>query len=188
MKKYLLVACLLVSTNVMSATAVFSGGQLIGFDGVNLAGFGLFDTRFHDTWQGDIYDLAFVNATGVDALSNFTGSGSAQGTVLDDFPSFTLGCESSLLCGWVTVYNKTATQSGSILSGGIFYNWNNANDFRDNTGLTSIFENQALAGSVDRTFLTWTSSNVSAVPVPAAVFMFAPALLGFLGFRRKMRA
>lgn len=29
--------------------------------------------------------------------------------------------------------------------------------------------------------------NPSAVPVPAALFMFAPALLGFLGFRRKSK-
>lgn len=31
-------------------------------------------------------------------------------------------------------------------------------------------------------------NNVSAVPVPAALLMFAPALLGFFGFRRKMQA
>jgi len=31
-------------------------------------------------------------------------------------------------------------------------------------------------------------SNVSAVPLPAAAFMFIPALLGFLGFRRKVSA
>ena len=30
-----------------------------------------------------------------------------------------------------------------------------------------------------------SSGGVSAVPVPAALFLFAPALLGFLGFRRK---
>lgn len=30
--------------------------------------------------------------------------------------------------------------------------------------------------------------GVSAVPIPAAAFMFAPALLGFMGFRRKMQA
>lgn len=34
----------------------------------------------------------------------------------------------------------------------------------------------------------WVYRDVSAVPLPAAVFMFAPALLGFLGFRRKVRA
>jgi len=27
--------------------------------------------------------------------------------------------------------------------------------------------------------------NVSAVPIPAAAFLFAPALIGFMGLRRK---
>lgn len=31
------------------------------------------------------------------------------------------------------------------------------------------------------------SLNVSEVPVPAAAFLFAPALLGFLGLRRKAK-
>ena len=31
-------------------------------------------------------------------------------------------------------------------------------------------------------------AGTSAVPVPAALFLFAPALLGFLGFRRKVTA
>ena len=34
--------------------------------------------------------------------------------------------------------------------------------------------------------VTYTS-GVSAVPIPAALFMFAPALLGFMGFRRKAK-
>ena len=29
------------------------------------------------------------------------------------------------------------------------------------------------------------SLNVSAVPIPAAAFLFAPALLGFMGLRRR---
>jgi hypothetical protein len=33
-----------------------------------------------------------------------------------------------------------------------------------------------------------TAPPIGEVPIPAAVFMFAPALLGFLGFRRKARA
>ena len=40
----------------------------------------------------------------------------------------------------------------------------------------------------DQPRIDWTQASVSAVPVPAALFMFAPALLGFLGFRRKTRA
>jgi hypothetical protein len=33
--------------------------------------------------------------------------------------------------------------------------------------------------------VSFSTLNVSAVPVPAALFMFAPALLGFMGLRRK---
>jgi len=33
-----------------------------------------------------------------------------------------------------------------------------------------------------------SNESVSAVPVPAALFMFAPALLGFFGFRRKAKS
>jgi hypothetical protein len=38
------------------------------------------------------------------------------------------------------------------------------------------------------TFLNWTPSQVSEVPVPAALFMLGPALLGFLGLRRKAKS
>ncbi len=31
------------------------------------------------------------------------------------------------------------------------------------------------------------NNNISSVPIPAAAFMFAPALLGFLGLRRKVK-
>lgn len=41
---------------------------------------------------------------------------------------------------------------------------------------------------MDLHYAVWTEVNVSPVPVPAAVFMFAPALLGFLGLRRRQRA
>jgi hypothetical protein len=34
----------------------------------------------------------------------------------------------------------------------------------------------------------YTAPNLSAVPIPAAAFLFAPALLGFLGLRHKRRA
>jgi len=40
----------------------------------------------------------------------------------------------------------------------------------------------------DGSILSLDINPPSAVPIPAALFMFAPALLGFLGFRRKMQA
>ena len=45
-----------------------------------------------------------------------------------------------------------------------------------------------LNNSTDWNRVIYTMDAVSAVPIPAALFMFAPALLGFFGFRRKMQA
>jgi hypothetical protein len=36
--------------------------------------------------------------------------------------------------------------------------------------------------------VTLSYNNVSAVPIPAAAFLFAPALLGFMGLRRKAKS
>jgi len=43
-------------------------------------------------------------------------------------------------------------------------------------------------GTVNHLSGTITFNEVSAVPVPAALFLFAPALLGFFGLRRKSQA
>ncbi len=71
------------------------------------------------------------------------------------------------------------------------------------TGFTGVGELHGvilLSGSFDSISFTHIGENwhgftigveglapVSQVPVPAAAFLFAPALLGFLGFRRKVR-
>lgn len=44
------------------------------------------------------------------------------------------------------------------------------------------FDNYSSIATIELSVLT---DNVSAVPVPAAAFLFAPALLGFIGLRRK---
>jgi len=55
----------------------------------------------------------------------------------------------------------------------------------------SISDSDAYSGGQTVTHATWllvSDSNLIATPIPAALFMFAPALLGFFGFRRKMQA
>ena len=47
----------------------------------------------------------------------------------------------------------------------------------------NIFIGKALVGS--NYDLRLTTEGISEVPLPAALWLFAPALLGFLGFRRK---
>lgn len=48
----------------------------------------------------------------------------------------------------------------------------------DKLTFTAIGTDDTLGGSLD-------AVSVSAVPIPAAAFLFAPALLGFMGLRRK---
>ncbi|MDO8825438.1 hypothetical protein [Methylophaga sp.] len=47
----------------------------------------------------------------------------------------------------------------------------------------NVFIGKALAGS--NYDLRLTTTGISEVPLPAALWLFGPALLGFLGFRRK---
>jgi hypothetical protein len=48
-----------------------------------------------------------------------------------------------------------------------------------------VFEFYNLSSDVGKDDFYITGMQVSAVPVPAAAFLFAPALLGFMGLRRK---
>lgn len=57
----------------------------------------------------------------------------------------------------------------------------NAGDLSDQELLNLNFTGYESIGS-------FTLTNVSEVPVPAAAFLFGPALLGFLGLRRKAKA
>lgn len=52
-----------------------------------------------------------------------------------------------------------------------------------NDGMAKV----TLSGFGDWVVFDNLTYNVSAVPIPAAAFMFAPALLGFMGFRRKAK-
>jgi hypothetical protein len=55
-----------------------------------------------------------------------------------------------------------------------------------NLNILSDFNFASVVNDFSRTYLQaqWTQ-NVSAVPIPTAAFLFAPALIGFLGLRRK---
>tara|TARA_R110001583_G_scaffold41891_1_gene133121 strand:- start:15106 stop:15675 length:570 start_codon:yes stop_codon:yes gene_type:complete len=68
--------------------------------------------------------------------------------------------------------------------------------FSGAAGTHEIFNTGSVLGQIVKIQLNGTNylqlaevqvfgNNVSAVPVPAALFLFAPALLGFLGLRRK---
>ena len=93
--------------------------------------------------------------------------------------------------GWINNYSIT-TPTETIFT-------SNAVKYRDAalalTYALSTSFTLAIAGSVDffigdiqyKDNIGGMSLNVSKVPVPAAAFLFAPALLGFLGLRRKAK-
>jgi hypothetical protein len=202
------------STSVSAAPmpgAVVQGGELVGLTNINVAGFGLYDVTFNGQYQGNVYSQAFVQAAGLAGYSLATGNGVFQGSVFDLMPQLTRGCgPASTLCDWMVVFDEqpipplgltqlnnacaglpgscTVVPPGlptSLVSGGIFRNYGGSNDNMDT--LSFVFGIPAI-DSLGLTYLDWTPSNVSEVPVPAALFMFAPALLGFLGLRRKRKS
>jgi hypothetical protein len=66
-------------------------------------------------------------------------------------------------------------------------NWSALTHFIITTGTDFVSFN--LGGSGQHWALNdiTVNENLNAVPVPAALFMFAPALLGFMGFRRRAK-
>jgi len=106
------------------------------------------------------------------------------------------------LCDWLVVFDEQPnplanvcaglsaictpiTPASLVVSGGILKNFGGSDDNMDALTLVFGIPEHALPWL---TFLDWTSSKVSEVPVPAVLFMFAPALLGFLGLRRKEKS
>ncbi len=99
-------------------------------------------------------------------------------------------------------FNEVATFSvvGSLLGGGTvsqIFNLDGDETTFENFVLNASFSNIVSAqwlmvGGVQGLFnidnISVSQAGVNAVPVPAALFMFAPALLGFLGLRRKAKA
>ncbi|MFW5427275.1 MAG: spondin domain-containing protein [Methylophagaceae bacterium] len=99
-----------------------------------------------------------------------------------------------------TEVNDFATSAGNPLFG-IAPGQSGPNQGADENGVVTLVNGLAFASFLNTSgidtgrfnFDNFTSiatieiTNVSAVPVPAALFMFAPALLGFMGLRRKTK-
>jgi len=97
--------------------------------------------------------------------------------------------------------NATATKDLAYFDGGdagyagvIAYTHDALNDFWwiDPSNIDiEITDEFSATGSYPETAATWLlvgDATLIATPLPAALFMFAPALLGFFGFRSKMQA
>jgi hypothetical protein len=192
-KKYiasslLAIPLLFSGLQVNAATAVTDPvtGKVTGLNSVSVAGFGLYDLTFNNLWTGHYFSSAFAVAASQSLLLDYT-TGPEQGSPLDLNRTLVVGCEEvyNYTCQWFT---PTADASSFGLNGESFVNY----DFHSDSADRVLSQNGAYGiNKLDYatlSYLNWTpSNNVSAVPVPAAVFMFVPALLGFMGLRRKVK-
>ncbi|HDY86019.1 hypothetical protein LCGC14_0942860 [marine sediment metagenome] len=162
-KVMLLVAALLFSVGANAATL-----SLKGFQSTNA------------TQNVDVASGSVVLGSGLATLAN-GGSWKSQFDLSSDTTtpvkvSWTFNPEASLASGWVKFKSAPDDFKTFFISNVASFSF-----------ITTLYANQlSVLDFVDATgsVLKYTVS-VSAVPVPAALFLFAPVLLGFLGLRKK---
>ncbi len=121
----------------------------------------------------DLYDV--VGGTNLGTSNSLSFTGPTIELAHFEFSLIDISAYSSL---FIQVVAESGT-FGAFLAGGF--------------GANSYLGGQAYAHTIAATGFRvdddlWFRTGVSEVPVPAALVMFAPALFGFLGFRRKARA
>jgi hypothetical protein len=185
-----LVTALSFGSTAYSATAqVNAFGDLTGINGVDLGVYGTYDVSFGTTINS--YDDAFAQAASGELFrlldSNELSAGDVNPSSFIPFQSLytfaTPEVEFDPSLGpvlvhtaYVAVNDQTATDA----------------DFDFTTQFLLGFMSNPYEFEVDGVFgyaTEWSkSATVSAVPVPAAAFLFAPALLGFMALRRKQKS
>lgn len=165
------------------------GGELIGAFDVDVAG------TFYDVIFGDGSCVSLYS--GCDELSDFPFSDPAESQVAamalitqvfgnsdvyDADPSLTRGCESNacfLMMPYVFSTNVNFPGYASVKGG------SNTPALMENVVVFSIIEPSFdLSAYSTWTYTQWTPT-VSAVPVPAAIWLFGTALIGFIGFGKR---
>lgn len=193
-------------------TLIASGGSVVGgrYDFTNNQGLkltsALADTsdygieikmQINDSLGGFNKVIDFQDLTSDNGLYflagklNFYALSGSVGSSLTLNTDFTVGLARS--GGMLELFlNGTSLWSGADSTGYGISASNILNFFEDDNATN---QNESFAGSVDFIRIHDDASTFgsmitppNAVPVPAALIMFAPALLGFLGFRRKTQA
>ena len=182
MKKYLLAALFLVSANANAALITNGGFEDVGIAPWSCSGGGLCSAqsgtvhsgsqalRAYSNFTASMIHQTFATTAGVTYDLEFWSKASNihAGNILSYAIDGTSATTVTTTTDWLlTQLSFVATSSVATL--GFFY--------ETDIGSGSWFIDDVAEASA-----------VSAVPVPAALFMFAPALLGFLGLRRKARA
>ena len=199
MRKLIGLLMLVCAGSVNAATVVMSGGQLKGATGVEVNG-ASYDVAFLDGSCNSLYNgctgLPFT--TGSEALA-------ASQALLDQvmIPQGISANDHYLINGIGAVWDDTnkasfggaailtpAAEGWSFLTA-LSYDWGISPatsslpaDFSSSTS-TYLYNSDLLA---DEVFAVWTPAAVSAVPLPAAAWLFISAIAGLAGAKRLSRS
>jgi len=139
-----------------------------------------YNATFVDDFSGNLMvteDFAQLASTALYDL--IKEGGEFSGTTFDYTPSTTVGCEST-----ACIYTSVFGGGYNGLSNVSVYSVTNAKqsvDFSDK--VSSIGSLRTIDDASNMVYVQWT--DVSAVPVPPAIWLMGSALLGLMGFSRK---
>lgn len=193
MKKiFWLISLFFLTPSSSSAAPVLQtdlGGQLIGVKNilVESGGFSeVFDVSFLDGSCISLFGGCDSVVEDLTQISTHHGAANAALLVaigaIADSPSLIRGCESSTDCLITTPSNINLAGGGSVSGGTLWIRSGPANDLPISESFAALRETD-LIGVADRTYAVWTS----AVPVPAAVWLFGAGILGLSGFAKRKR-
>ncbi|MDH3378061.1 MAG: VPLPA-CTERM sorting domain-containing protein [Gammaproteobacteria bacterium] len=177
------------STQIQAATLNVSGGQLLGASNVDVGG-NLYDVLFADGSCISLFDGCdelsdFVFQTEQDAFAAskalFIQVFEEAIVSFDPDPALTFGCTDQPVCQAYTPHGVSgltvAFANNRVFSNiSLFVGW-----------VAGIPFDAALdtSSSDSQVYALWTPVNP--VPVPAAVWLFGTALIGFFGYSRRRK-
>jgi len=178
--KFFLIILFSLSANAYAATLNVEDGKYSSISNIDVNGT-LYTATFYDgTYNNALaeYGSEQLNYTDVEAL-DFAGAlyDFLNTSTSYDFGTYFNGC-TGLNCYLSTVIenNPLTVWSVYVLNSSLV----TPTSYSNHAYLNNDF------GTVSN--VIWEEVSVSAVPIPAAAFLFGPALLGFIGFRRKVKA
>lgn len=187
--KYILsILMMFYAAQTTAATLTYSGDQLTGVNGVEALG-GAWDVTFHDGSFNDVDDIygistPFFTFAESEALTiALAADMNALTSVLD--PEDVNGCSAfNVLCAIVTPYTFITFEGDPT-------------DYRVNGFSVEVTPTNLINGGttettarrdLDFTNISYAVWEVSAVPIPAAAWLFGSGLLGLVGVARRKKA
>ena len=184
--KYVAAACILLAASVGSAAPVTTyivDGQLAGFDGITL-GSDEYNVRFIEgTWADlvglDGSGLDFIDLATVTDANNALVAAYIANPIFNDDPALTVGITISTFT-WI--YTPFRASGGQIKIHSILNTADADARLFSVLNIGSYYDTTDIAGEV---YADW--QKVSAVPIPAAAWLFGSGLLGLIGIARRKK-